>query len=642
MADEGFKRKLTSILSADAVGYSRLMEDDEEATVRTLTSYREVITTLIKQHNGMVIDSPGDNLLADFVSVVDAVQCAVSIQNELGARNENLPENRRMDFRIGINLGDVIQEGERIYGDGVNIAARLEGLANPGGICISKTAFDQIERKLPYGYEYIGDQTVKNISKPIGAYRVMLQPRVTGTGAAVKEKRAPDLRRALLVGATALIAVAVVLGLWHFYGQRPTVEPVPGKKMVFTLPKKPSVAILPFVNMTGDPNQEYLAHGISENITTALSTVPDIFVIDQSSALNFKGKSVKVKQVAEELGVQYVVAGSLMKAGERIQLTTRIVDALTGRNLWAKSFKKDMNDIFDTQDEITINILKVIHIESIHGSDAKFYFDTKSIKAINYLKKGTDHYSRMTCNDFVKAGEFYKKASEIDPNYVAAWASLATAYHRRKKWGCGGGGYKGVTGPRTEYLAKALEIDHSNPIAQALLADIYQHNGQYELAITQLEDAIDKNPKSAELYYKLGELLSDGGRSQDAISLIERAIRLNPFYPGEYLSALSQCYFLLQQYENGLQIAEQLLGRGQKEGHKAMLRMGHLWIAINLVELGQQEQAQDHMKEHLKLSDFQYFGNVNAWEGYYKDKIQNPADMERILNAMHKAGMLRF
>ena len=188
MADEGFKRKLTAILSADAVAYSRLMEDDEEASVRTLASYREVIATLIKQHNGIIVDSPGDNLLADFVSVVDAVQCAVSVQHEINARNEDLPENRKMEFRIGINLGDVIQGGERIYGDGVNIAARLEGLATPGGICISKTAFDQIERKLPYGYEFIGDQTVKNISKPGGAYRVILQPRVTVAGRTGKRK----------------------------------------------------------------------------------------------------------------------------------------------------------------------------------------------------------------------------------------------------------------------------------------------------------------------------------------------------------------------------------------------------------------------------------------------------------------------
>ena len=191
MSEEGFKRKLTAILSADVVGYSRLMEDDEEATVRTLTSYREVIATLIKQHNGMVVDSPGDNLLAEFLSVVDAVQCAVSIQNEITARNQDLPENRKMQFRVGINLGDVIQEEERIYGDGVNIAARLEGLAEPCGICISKTAFDQIETKLPYGYEFLGDQTVKNITKPVGAYRVLMEPRVTVAGEPKKEKPAP-------------------------------------------------------------------------------------------------------------------------------------------------------------------------------------------------------------------------------------------------------------------------------------------------------------------------------------------------------------------------------------------------------------------------------------------------------------------
>jgi adenylate cyclase len=231
MAEEGFKRKLTSILSADAVGYSRLMEDDEEATVRTLTSYREVIATLIKQHNGMVVDSPGDNLLAEFVSVVDAVQCAVSVQNEINARNEDLPENRKMQFRIGINLGDVIQEGERIYGDGVNIAARLEGLADPGGICISKTAFDQIERKLPYGYEFIGDQMVKNISKPVGAYRVMLQPRVTVAEKLEEEKPALVRRMPMMVAAIVVLVVAISLVIWQFYIRRPSVEPASVEKM---------------------------------------------------------------------------------------------------------------------------------------------------------------------------------------------------------------------------------------------------------------------------------------------------------------------------------------------------------------------------------------------------------------------------
>jgi adenylate cyclase len=229
MTDEGFKRKLTTILSADVEGYSRLMGDDEEATVRTLTAYREVLSTLIRQHNGKVLDSPGDNLLAEFVSVVDAVQCAVAVQKEIKARNDQLPENRRMQFRIGINLGDVIQEDERIYGDGVNIAARLEGLSEPGGICISKTAFDHIESKLPYGYDFIGDQTVKNIAKPVGAYRVLLDPRVTVSGKPFDKKPAALRRVPILVGAVVVFALAV--GIWQFYMRRPSVDPAVVKEM---------------------------------------------------------------------------------------------------------------------------------------------------------------------------------------------------------------------------------------------------------------------------------------------------------------------------------------------------------------------------------------------------------------------------
>ena len=279
MTDEGFKRKLTAILSADVEGYSRLMGDDEEATVRTLTSYREVLTTLIQQHNGKVLDSPGDNLLAEFVSVVDAVQCAVAVQKEIKARNEQLLENRRMQFRIGINLGDVIQEDERIYGDGVNIAARLEGLAEPGGICISKTAFDHIESKLPYGYDFIGDQTVKNIAKPVGAYRVLMDPRVTVAGKPADEKPAALWRMPILVGTVAVLALAVAVGIWQFYMRRPSIEPASENKMAFPLPDKPSIAVLPFANMSGDPQQDYFSDGLTEEIITALSKVPKLFVI---------------------------------------------------------------------------------------------------------------------------------------------------------------------------------------------------------------------------------------------------------------------------------------------------------------------------------------------------------------------------
>jgi TolB-like protein/class 3 adenylate cyclase len=358
MTQEGFKRKLTAILYADVVGYSRLMGEDEEATVRTLTSYREILITLIQQHNGRVIDSPGDNLLAEFASVVDAVQCAVAVQKEIKARNDELSENRRMQFRIGINLGDVIQEEDRIYGDGINIAARLEGLAEPGGICISKTAFDHIESKLPYGYDFIGDQTVKNIAKPLSAYRVKMEPRITVAGEKERAKLVPFWRKkAILAGGVALVVVFIVAVIWNFYFRPPPMEFASVEKMAFPLPDKPSIAVLPFNNLSGDPTQDYIADGISENIISALSKISEMFVIASNSMFTYKGKPVKVQQVSEELGVRYVLEGSAQKIGNRIRITAQLIDATTGHHLWTERYDRDMKDLFALQDEITHKIL---------------------------------------------------------------------------------------------------------------------------------------------------------------------------------------------------------------------------------------------------------------------------------------------
>jgi TolB-like protein/class 3 adenylate cyclase len=339
MTEQGFKRKLTAILSADVKDYSRLMGLDEESTIRTLTNYRSAMTTLIQQHRGRVVDAPGDNLLAEFASVVDAVNCAVEIQRELAERNAELPEERKMLFRIGVNLGDVVEEEDRIYGDGVNITARLESLAEAGGICISGIVYDQIETKLDLEYEYLGEQEVKNIAKPVRVYRVLSYP-----GAAahrvIQAKKAVGRKwrkAALALGAVVLLAVGAVL-IWNFLF-RPA--PSPGEvatveKMAFPLPDKPSIGVLPFTNMSGDAEQEYFADGMTDDLITDLSKVGGLFVIARNSMFTYKGKPVKVNQVAEELGVRYVLEGSVRRAGDQVRINAQLIDTTTGGHLWAE------------------------------------------------------------------------------------------------------------------------------------------------------------------------------------------------------------------------------------------------------------------------------------------------------------------
>jgi class 3 adenylate cyclase len=311
MSEARDKRKLSALLSADVKGYSRLMGEDESGTVRTLKEYREIMTKLIQRYRGRVVDSPGDNILADFASVVDAVQCAVEVQEVLKLKNANLPEDRRMQFRIGINLGDVIEEGDRIYGDGVNIAARIEGLAEGGGICISGSAHEQIENKLALGYEYLGENNVKNISKPIRVYRVLtesdaIRKVIDKTGVSTRNWRRIAIA---VVIVSIVIGVGLLVSLNFYLRQSMRVEAASLDKMAYPLPEKPSIAVLPFDNLSGDPEQEYFSDGLTEQIITSLSRIPRMFVIARNSTFTYKGKPVKVQKVAEDLGVRYILEG---------------------------------------------------------------------------------------------------------------------------------------------------------------------------------------------------------------------------------------------------------------------------------------------------------------------------------------------
>jgi adenylate cyclase len=364
MEEKGFKRKLTAILSADAKEYSRLMGEDESATVRTLKVCRALIADLVRKHQGRVVDSPGDNILAEFGSVVDSVQCAVNIQKELNAKNADLPENRRMEFRIGIHLGDVVEEGERIYGDGVNLAARLESLADAGGICISGSVYKQVKNKLASGYEYLGERSVKNIAEPINVYRVLMDPDAAGRVIGEKRARLKGGHRAV-VAAGALVVAAAAVGIWNFYFRftSPYENLASLAKPAIPLADRASIAVLPFSNLSGDPEQAYFSDGITNDIITDLSKFRELLVIASNTVFTYKGKPVKVQQVSEELGVRYVLEGSVQKLSHKVRINAQLIDATTDLHIWAERYDRDLNDLFAVQNEIVQTIVTTLAIK---------------------------------------------------------------------------------------------------------------------------------------------------------------------------------------------------------------------------------------------------------------------------------------
>jgi adenylate cyclase len=508
------------------------MGEDEEATVRTITAYREVITEVVQKHRGRVVDSPGDNILAEFGSVVDAVRGAVEIQEELKIRNTELPEDRRMEFRIGVNLGDVIQEEERIYGDGVNIAARIESLADGGGICISGSAFDQVKNKLELGYEYLGEHSVKNISEPVRVYRVLMEPEAVGK--VIGEKRSEPVRRtSALAVVVVLLLLAGGLAVWKYYSGTvsPPIEVASMEKMAFPLPDKPSVAVLPFDNMTGDPQQEYLSDGISENIILALSKIPKLFVIARNSTFTYKGKPVKVQQVSEELGVRYVVEGSVQKSGDRLRVTAQLIDAITGNHLWSERYDRNLEDIFTIQDEITLKILTALQVELTDGEQARMWAKgTENLDAYLKLMQAREYYLQMNMESAALARQMAEAAIALDPEYGDAYSWLGATHMLDV--------YLGTSKSPKESIAKAIELtqkalalDDSLAVARSRLGFLYTLIRQHEKGVAEAEQAVALNPNSAGAHDYLGFALRFAGRPEEAIPVIKRAIRLNPFLP---------------------------------------------------------------------------------------------------------------
>jgi len=608
MATQEFKRKLTTILSADVKGYSRLMGEDEEWTLRTLNAYKEVMGSLIQQHRGRVVSAPGDSVLAEFASVVDAVQCAVEIQQVLRAKNAVLPENRRMEFRIGINLGDVMEEGDSIYGDGVNIAARLEGLAEAGGICISESAYQQIENKLPLKYEYLGEHEVKNIAKPVRVYRAQIESEEP-SHAKVKTKVESKNWKYLIMAATVVVVIAVV-ALWQFVW-RPShraIEKADPKKMAFSLPDKPSIAVLPFANMSEDPKQEYFSDGLTEEIITALSKTPRVFVIARNSTFTYKGKAVKVKQVAEELGVRYVLEGSVRKSENHVRITAQLIDALTGKHLWAERYDRDLKQLFAIQDEITLEIIRALQVNLTEGEQARVIGKgTKNLQAYLKALEASVQFARMDKQGSMKAKELAKEAIALDPNYAYPYSTLSTTY-LLDLWFDFSESPKESMRLAVEAAQKALALDPSDPRTHMGWANLYVMQREHDKAIASAERAVALNPGGARSLYALAIAMFYSCRFNEAVTVYEQAMRLDPFPSSMYFRNLGGAYRCVGRYEE----AERQLKKALELSPNDLF--AHLSLAIIYIKLGREKEAQAEATEVLRIHpkfSLDYFAKVN-------------------------------
>jgi adenylate cyclase len=629
MADENYKRKLTAILSADVAGYSRLMSDDETATVSTLKSHRNLFSEKVQEFNGRVVDSPGDNILAEFRSIVDAVSCAVEIQHMLKEKNEDLSDNRKMVFRIGVNLGDVIQDEDRIYGDGVNIASRIEGLADPGGVAISGTAFDNIRNKLDCGYQFSGEHAVKNIANPVRVYKILTNPECAGKIMGEKRFLGWMSRK---VAISIILALAIVTGgltTYYIYLYRSgRIEPASVEKMAFPLPDKPSIVVLPFVNLSEDSKQDYFIDGLTLDIIASLSKIRDLFVIARDSALVYKGKPTSVKQIAEDLGVRYVLEGSYRRVGERVRVTAQLIDALSGRQLWTDRYDRSMDDFFALQDEINMKVVTALQVKLTEGEKIGVLLrKTDNLAAYEKYLVGREHFLRFNPDDNIIARPFLKEAIALDPNFASPYVDLAWTYVMEIHYGVSASPKESLE--QAEQLAqKAISLDETYPFAYGLLGDVLRIKGRYEEAIALLEKAVGLSPNYSLSQAQLGRTMMYAGRFEEALAWLEKAIRLDPIPLNWYVTVVGICYLHLGRLEDSVKEFKKVLNRNPDDLTAAI----RLVAAYSLLE--RKDEANAAAAEVLRLNPkFSIAKIAKSWS--YK----NDSDKDLELNALRKAGL---
>ncbi len=588
MIDERVQRRLAAILAADVVGYSRLMGENEASTFEALKAHRkELIDPKIAANNGRIVKLMGDGVLVEFASVVDAVRCAVDIQREMPNRNADVPNDRRIQFRIGINLGDVIIDGEDIYGDGVNVAARLEGLADPGAVFISRTVFNHVTGKVELGFENLGKHKVKNITDPVHVYRVLIGS--DDAGKLIGRAKPPSTlwkRPAIAAGFAFLVAIAAV-AIW-LRPWAPAVEQASVAEMAFPLPDKPSIAVLPFANMSDDPDQEYFAQGMTDDLITDLSKVSGLFVISRNSTFAYKDSAVKIRQVAEELGVRFVLEGSVRRVGDEVRINVQLIDALTGGHVWAERYDRNLRDIFALQDEVVDKVVSALSVELESGEQdrvhRKYALTAESYDLFLHARTMLPTY--MTDNGrLLRARQLFERVIEQAHSFPGGYAGLSQTYSLAVMRGYSPTPVEEAN-EALELAQKAWDIDPEFEMSEVAMANALQITGQSEEAIATLQKMLISAPSNADAHAQRGRLLIWAGRAKEAIDPINTAVRLNPDFGSPYLIDLGLANFTSGNYEAAITAFEKNYARGGPIDDAGLA----VWTASNS-ELGRSNEA---------------------------------------------------
>jgi adenylate cyclase len=585
-------RKLAAILAADVVGFSRLTGVDEDRTLARLRALRsDLVDPTIAVHNGRVVKRTGDGAIVEFRSVVDAVRCAIEIQNAMVERNAGVPEERRIEFRIGVHLGDVVEESDGdLMGDGVNIAARLEGVAQPGSICLSEDAYRQVKSRLDLKVSDLGATALKNIAEPMRVYSLRVGPPVRQ-----KPTGPSDVKFASMPGPAASL-------------------------------DKPSIAVLPFANMSGDAEQEYFADGISEDIITALSKLPPLFVIARNSSFTFKGKNVHIAEVGKSLGVRYVLEGSVRKAGDRVRITAQLIDSTTGGHLWAERFDRQLTDIFAVQDDVADHIVSALALNLSPGERTNSAaVHTDNPEAYDCFLRGREVWYLYTKESDLESERLLQRAVELDPLFVPAIAFLAAAQARVSLWA----DTQGAGLERAMKTARqAMRLDERNSLALWAFAMICAFTRRYDEAGSAGEKGVAVNPNYAEAHTVLGVTRLYTGHFEDAIACFERAMALDPYFPGLWLYFKAQAVYQLGRYSEAVALLKRRIQRNPETD------LARVLLAACYGQMGLVDEAQEAWRELMRVNPGYSLGK-NQIETPYK----NPADFERIVEGLRKAGL---